>query len=225
MHKSMAAMQYPEGILIDIPGGLYMMQISTEEQTMFTEKFSKRYAYAGETISCMVGGFKVVAKIHDDSDHDRPWENDCGHGPVSEWTRRKKEPGEKILSEARGDKRYYDFSEACKIALRDGWGVAGGILPGESKKAYAARAVERDYAVLRAYCDDDWTYCGIAVQVFYEDMELTGDYDHALWGIELNYPDSENEYLNEIAGELLESALESAKKRVRELRESLDKLV
>jgi hypothetical protein len=63
---------------------------------------------------------------HDDSGF-APWENDCGHGPVSDWERRDKLPGEMILNEDRGSKRFYDFAEACRMARKDKWG----FLPGE----------------------------------------------------------------------------------------------
>jgi hypothetical protein len=118
-----------------------------------------------------------------------------------------------ILHKGYGTKRFYDFAEACRIARRDGWGVAGGRFDGESLRAYAARAARHDFEMLRAWCSDGWTYCGIAVQVFGpDDEELTGEYDFALWGIEMNYPGSENSYLldvaNELAGEAFDSVVE-----------------
>jgi hypothetical protein len=94
---------------------------------------------------------------------------------------------------------------------------------GESKAQYAARAAERDFDVLQAWCKDEWSYCGVAVQVFTarDDIELTDAYDYALWGIELNYPDSDNEYLSEVAAEFLDQAIAAAKIRAAELKESL----
>ena len=58
--------------------------------------------------------------MHDD-DNTPPWERSDGHGPVTAWTSRAKEPGELVLSKDRGSYRLYDFAEACKIARRDGW--------------------------------------------------------------------------------------------------------
>ena len=63
-----------------------------------------------------------VVAIVDDDQNNPPWENEDGHGPVSDWTRRDKRPGEIELNSDHGSKRYYDFQEACKIARRDGWG-------------------------------------------------------------------------------------------------------
>jgi hypothetical protein len=57
-----------------------------------------------------------------DADMGAPWDECDGHGTVSEWTTRDKQPGELVLNEDRGSKRFYDFAEACKTALRDGWG-------------------------------------------------------------------------------------------------------
>lgn len=56
-----------------------------------------------------------------------PWEEEDGHGPVTDWTRRAKRPGELVLAEDRGARLLYDFSAACELARRDGWGW----LPGE----------------------------------------------------------------------------------------------
>jgi hypothetical protein len=67
-------------------------------------------------------GFRVT--VHEDSDAGLPWEREDGHGTVSGWTDRAKRPGELVLAQSRRSKRYYDFAEACRIARRDGWGVA-----------------------------------------------------------------------------------------------------
>lgn len=67
-------------------------------------------------------GATYAAKIVPDEDHGAPWEEEYGHGPVSEWTTRDKLPGELVLNEDRRAKRFYDFQEACKIARAEGWG-------------------------------------------------------------------------------------------------------
>lgn len=63
-----------------------------------------------------------------DEDHGAPWEEEDGHGPVSEWTARAKLPGELVLCEDHGCRRYYDFAAACRIARRDSWGFLPGPL-------------------------------------------------------------------------------------------------
>lgn len=65
--------------------------------------------------------FRVV--IDHDSDHGAPWQEEDGHGDVTEWTTRDKRPGELVLDAHRGRKRFYDFQGACKRALDEGWGA------------------------------------------------------------------------------------------------------
>ncbi len=70
-------------------------------------------------------------------------------------------------------------------------------------------------SVMAAWLNDEWFYCGIILSVTIDETELT-DHAASLWGIEANYPDSENAYLTEVANELLPEALEAAKlERVR----------
>lgn len=226
----------------------------------FTKPFGA-YACEGDSIETEFNGVWFVATIHSDSDRGAPWDNDCGHGPVmAGWEGRDKRPGELILSEDYGRKRFYDFKEACKIARRDGWGflpaplktwqdgdywfaACEGVnqdrpLRGDdinaairaayasykatmSPREYAARAAMRDFKILKAWCDDKWRYCGIAVQAFAGDIELTDEYGAALWGIELNYPDSDNAYLLEVANELVDECLDAAKAALAEKRDAL----
>jgi hypothetical protein len=82
---------------------------------------------------------------------------------------------------------------------------AGYVLP-ENYQSELAKA-ER---VMAAWKNDEWFYCGVAVTIAKHDVQLTKPYDSALWGIECNYPDSKNEYLLDVANELLPEALEAA---------------
>lgn len=91
--------------------------------TIFTQQFAS-YVCSGDTISAEHDGFQLVATIHDDNDHGAPWEEECGHGPVTGWLSRDKAPCELILNSDQGSKRFYDYQEACQIALRDQWGVS-----------------------------------------------------------------------------------------------------
>jgi hypothetical protein len=75
------------------------------------------------------GGLTFRVSLERDEYHGTPWDEEDGHGPVSEWTHRAKRAGELILSSDRGSRRLYDFAEACHIARRDRWG----FLPGELK--------------------------------------------------------------------------------------------
>lgn len=69
-----------------------------------------------------IDGVTFRVRTEYDDYHGAPWDEEDGHGPVSDWTSRSKLPGEFVLCEDRGKRRFYDFAEACRIARRDGWG-------------------------------------------------------------------------------------------------------
>ena len=173
--------------------------------------------YAGETSAIERDGFTITATIYHDPDHGAPWEEEDGHGAVTDWTNRQKAPGERILAEAGGrgygntHRRFYDWAGAVKTAKADGWdappygeGTAG---------QRAVRAVEADFQHLRAWCNDDWFYVGVAVTVSRAGVELTGKYDHAIWGTENTAAD----HINELAADLVGDALDAARAKLREL--------
>lgn len=96
--------------------------------------------YDGDTLEHNGREYRVT--IEHDIDHGAPWEEEDGHGPVSDWTTRAKEPGEIVLCEDRGSRRYYDFAKAVQSAKRDGWG----FLPGELEtKQVTAKGAHRAY--------------------------------------------------------------------------------
>lgn len=88
---------------------------------------------------------------------------------------------------------------------------------GPKSKRTLARRMAKAQAVMAAWKNDEWFYCGVAVTVSKADIELTHQYDHALWGIECNYPGSDNSYLMEVANEYVKEALESARAKLKEL--------
>ena len=141
-------------------------------------------------------GYRV--EIVADNDHGSPWEENDGHGPVSEWTQRGKEPGEYVLCEDRGSFRYYDFAEACRIARRDGWGSEPYNVPGESKRERAARAALADFDHLRRWCAGDWHYVGVVVRPNGA-CRVCGP-SASLWGIESESFD----YMDDVARDLIE---------------------
>ena len=70
--------------------------------------------------------------------------------------------------------------------------------------------------VMAAWKNDEWYYCGVILSVTIDGIELT-DHAASLWGIEANYPNSDNAYLSEVANELLPETLEAANaERVRQ---------
>jgi len=62
----------------------------------------------------------------------------------------------------------------------------------------------------KAYHDGRWFYCGIVLSVRRRGVEVT-EHAASLWGIECNYPGSDNSYLTDVANELIEEAIETAK--------------
>jgi hypothetical protein len=167
---------------------------------------------AYDSFTFMHEGRDFVATLHHDSYHGAPWDECDGHGPVTGWTRRDKRPGEMVLSEDRGSRRYYDFAEATEIAKRDGWGLCD-----VKRAALAARlgreptrnevvraAVLADFEHLRGWCNDDWHWCGVVVRLADGDPNAT----ESLWGIESNAGD----YLQEAACELADALLAEDKR-------------
>lgn len=183
--------------------------------------------YDGDTFE--QGGYTFRVRYERDDFMGEPWKEHDGHGPVSDWTRRAKRPGERVLVQDHGSRRYYDFAEAIQIARRDDWGPehcavcgaeAGGIgtaaygtihasepadhpFTAESKGATAARAAERDFAYLRGWCADEWEWTSVTVQQL-EDGEPTGE-PESLSGIDGDH--DHGQYLTSVARELASELL------------------
>lgn len=175
--------------------------------TTFKDEFPAHVS-PGDSITTRAGGFDVTATIHEDGDAETPWDGEDGHGPVSEWTNRAKRPGERVLIEdSRGkQRRLYDVTAALEIARRDGWDAEP--YGTGTKRERAARAVEADFKYLRAYCRDEWQYVGVVLSVSRRGIVLD-KHAASLWRIEANC--GHNDYLTEVANELLPEALEKAR--------------
>lgn len=155
-----------------------------------------------------VNGRQYAVEIQHDPDYGPPWEEEDGHGPISDWTTRAKRPGERVLHSDRHSRRFYDWQEAMAIAKRDGWGLA----PAEVAKLAAdlgrqptrgeitAEAVRRDFEHLRAWCNDDWHYVGVVVRQA-DACRCCGP-RASLWGIESDAGDYLAEVAQELAAEL-----------------------
>jgi hypothetical protein len=175
------------------------------------------YADGSEETITLPGGYSATIKIEFDHDSGAPWEDDDGRGIVSEWTDRDKAPGELVLATDRYKKRYYDFAGTMKIAKRDGWDAPP--YKTGTKGEQAKRAVQADYEYLRAWCNDEWHYCGVIVTVYRNGVQIAED---ALWRVE-TYAD----YYKEVAREMIEGAIcqdrrhraQEARKARREARE------
>jgi hypothetical protein len=84
--------------------------------------------------------------------------------------------------------------------------AAGFIGAGNGWRARFDAAQARAETVMQAWRKDEWFYCGIVLSAAFEGIVLEG-HAASLWGIEANYPDSDNAYLSEVANELLPEAL------------------
>jgi hypothetical protein len=125
-----------------------------------------------------VDGCTFAVYFEEDCDTGPPWEECDGHGPVSDWTTRDKHPGEMVLNQDRGSRRFYDFAEACKIARREQWGGFEG-----TPRQRAAEAAMRDFEYLRAWCNDEWCYVGVIVELLDDAGDGTG-IEESCWGVE-----------------------------------------
>lgn len=150
-----------------------------------------------------IGEHTFSVSIESDDYQSAPWEQCDGHGPVSEWRTRDwrghypKKPGEIKLCSDRGSARFYDFTEAMKLAKRDGWGTEGdeGLTCGQK----ALKAVQADFDYLCRWCDGQWWYVGVVVT-----HDKTGEQD-SIWGIESDCSD----YVDEVARECVANILHS----------------
>ncbi len=195
---------------------------------MFTEIFGD-FVVAGGAIRCeLPGGHYATATIKYDPDAEAPW-NDAGHGQVrdvaADYSRpRGKKPGEIVLGGGgRGHFWLYDFAEACKTARLDGWGYHGKSVEehraaGLTLRQIAANAARDDADALAAWLNGDWYFVGVVVQIFDANGHEVGD-DCSLWRIECNYPAPHkprgqvNDYLTEVANELLADAIDELRGR------------
>ncbi len=80
---------------------------------------------------------------------------------------------------------------------------------------------EQNKEIVEAWRNDEWFYCGIVISADYNGIELPDEYLASLWGIEANFPNSDNKYLAEVVDELLPEAKERALSLVEKMREAL----
>jgi len=88
---------------------------------------------------------------------------------------------------------------------------------GPKAKRTLARHMAKAQAIMDAWERDEWHYFGVAVTVEKNGVQLTHQCDHAVWGIEGNYPGADNSYLRVVANELLPEALDAAKAKLEQL--------
>ncbi|WP_017930669.1 hypothetical protein [Robiginitomaculum antarcticum] len=87
---------------------------------------------------------------------------------------------------------------------------AGFIGPGNGFRDRFAKAQGKAEATMAAWTAGEWFFCGVILSVTIGDISLT-DHAASLWGIEANFPNSDNAYLTEAANDLLGEAIIVAK--------------
>ncbi|MFN3313584.1 MAG: hypothetical protein ACK46Q_08965 [Hyphomonas sp.] len=82
----------------------------------------------------------------------------------------------------------------------------GFIGPGNNFRERFAEAQAKAEAIMAGWRRGDWFYCGVVLSVCVDDVVLVAS-AASLWGIEANYPETDNAYLAEIACGLLPEAV------------------
>ncbi len=95
-------------------------------------------------------------------------------------------------------------------------GAPGFIGPGNNFRQRFAEAQASAEAVMDGWRKGDWFYCGIVLSVSAEGVDLART-AAALFGIEANYPGTDNSYLTDVANELLPEAVAAARETLARL--------
>jgi hypothetical protein len=145
-------------------------------------------------------GYTFVVTFPPDEDMGPPWKEHDGHGVISEWTtRREKKPGELILAEDCGSRRYYDLQATMAIARRDQWGCGDPTHEHTTARQRTVCAVHRDFEFCRRWLADEWQWIGVVVRL----ADPHRDVGESVWGIESDA----GEYLTETAYELADEIM------------------
>ena len=140
-------------------------------------------------------GYTIKITTEYDQDPQAPWKKEDFHGPVTDWVRRDKHPGEMLLCSDLGSKRYYDFQAAVEQANREGWGISEKIRKAEEAKLGRPLtqgevhhlAAMSDFERLRDWCNDEWWYVGVIATLYDPDGN---EIDHdSVWGVNSDSPD------------------------------------
>jgi hypothetical protein len=154
-------------------------------------------------------GFNFEVTVYYDTDHEPPWENSDGHGPVRASSRHRegssdKKPGERPLNSAgwNDTQYYYDWAEACRMAKIDRWNTEPYDAPNRVE-----RAVQADFDYLRGWLNDDWYYVGVEVKMLGpkdEDGKHPVIDEDTCWGVE-THKDYHKEFAKESARGMIEA--------------------
>lgn len=144
----------------------------------------------------------LVVSFERENDFGAPWDEEDGHGPVSDWTTRDKRSGELVISTDRRSKRFYDFAKAVRIAKREKWGVRPEALctlrvklgREPTRGDICAEAARLDFEHLRGWANDEWEYVCVCVKLLSEGEEVSFD--------SLGMVESFGTYKNECAADM-----------------------
>lgn len=153
---------------------------------MFTERFNS-FVCAGDAITCETGGFIVSARIIPDDCPDAPDQRQEGFWPS-------------LYKDAPGF-----IGEPDEELVRGTNSPANG----NNFRARFAKAQAEAEALMAGWRKGEWFYCGVVLSVSLEGVELA-PHAASLWGLEANYPGSENEALTRAANTLIPEALAEA---------------
>ena len=167
-------------------------------------KTQNRFRFDGDKVT-LPDGFTLTFTSEYDTDRGAPWEEDDGHGPVTDWVHREKRAGEILLCSDRIAKRFYDFAGAMAIAKRDGWGLSDDAFAALTRKLghaptkgqLAEAAVLADFRYLEGWANDRWHYVGVIVTLRNPEGEEVAN--ESLWGVE-----DSGDYYQNVAEELAE---------------------
>lgn len=170
----------------------------------------QREAYEGESEHILPNGWKLVFKFQYDNDREPPWEDCCGTGVVTDWIHGAAD--EKygwVLSDGNWSHRYYDWRATLPEAIRGGWDAAP---YGEGNKhEQAMRAMKSTYELLRRWCDNDWWYVGLIVELYDKNEDELGS--DSCWGFESDAMSYITEHMRSWAARLIS---ETRRKKRRE---------
>lgn len=159
-----------------------------------------RSVYAGESFDFEHRGRMFRASIEFDDSSGAPWEQGDGFAPIERKPHgygaqygAAKRPGELVIHDGGRNGYAYvvDIPDAIAIARRDAWGISQELRTAfESKhgrpptpREVARLAIDENIAFCRGWCEDDWQFIGVIVQMIGRDGEPVGD-SESLWGVE-----------------------------------------
>lgn len=139
---------------------------------------SRYDACEGEQRNELPNGWYYVVKFQYDDTHETPWDWDDCHGVVIPLRGRcSLEDWQLDWTMGDCDGWLYDRDASLAKAIKEGWNAPPYHEPGG-----AMRAVKADFDYLRRWCNDDWRYVGLIVELYDEDERLIDE--HSCWGYE-----------------------------------------